>query len=206
MHSILDIDLDYFNLMPNAPDHLHRILTWANCPVTLVVEQHNDAYSQWRKQWRRDNIAPSHILHVDEHHDMMDQRRQVNIGNFMYHAMRLWPMCRVHWQVQVAIDSPGMWLANETWSSLRPRFSQGPHRPAGWPKPDVVTVCTSPDFMVPSLAATLMDVSSAFMANKQGDGIPQTQSHRRQATNAHVLKSAAKSEQRTLASGAMDAK
>ena len=53
-----------------------------------------------------------HILHVDEYHDMMDQ--QTNIANFMFHAMRIWPKCQVHWLVQHPIDSPAVWLEDET--------------------------------------------------------------------------------------------
>ena len=96
----------------------------------MVVECHNHAFARWRKRWRTHAIAPSHILHVDEHHDMMDQRQQTNIANFMFHAMRMWPQCRVHWLVQHPIDSPAMWLEDETWDSLRRRFSQGPRRVA----------------------------------------------------------------------------
>ena len=166
MYSILDIDLDYFNLMPDAADHLGRLLTWAGRPVSMVVERHNHAFARWRRRWRTDGISPSHILHVDEHHDMMDQRRQANIGNFMFHAMRTWPQCRVHWLVQYPIDSPAMWLEVETWNTLRDRFSHGPRRPARWPKPDVVSVCTSPDFVTPDLATELMEVLAGFMVKK----------------------------------------
>ena len=107
IYSILDIDFDYFNLMSVPGDQLRRLLRWADCPVTTVVDRHNHAFSHWRKRWRFDGISPTHILHVDEHHDMMDQRQQTNIGNFMFHAMRMWPECRVHWLVQQAIDSYG---------------------------------------------------------------------------------------------------
>ncbi len=165
MYSILDIDLDYFNLMSDAADHFRRLLVWADQPVAMVVERHNHAFAQWRKRWRKDAIAPSHILHVDEHHDMMDQRQQANIGNFMLHAMRLWPQSRVHWQVQEAIDSPAMWLEDETWNLLRRRFTHGPDRPTRWPKPDVVSVCISPDFIAPNLARELTDVLSEFMGD-----------------------------------------
>lgn len=158
MHSILDIDFDYFNEIPNAPRRLERLLNWAACPVSLVVERHHHAFARWRKTWQANDIAPSHILHVDEHHDMMDQQQQTNIANFMFHAMRIWPQCRVHWLVQYPIDSPAMWLEDETWNALRHRFSCGPHRPARWPKPDVVSVCTSPEFVAPSLGAELTDV------------------------------------------------
>ena len=91
MYSILDIDLDYFNQVPDAAHRLEQLLNWAACPVSMVVECHNHAFARWRKRWRTHAIAPSHILHVDEHHDMMDQRQQTNIANFMFHAMRMWP-------------------------------------------------------------------------------------------------------------------
>ena len=163
MYSILDIDLDYFNQMPDAAHRLEQLLNWAACPVSMVVERHNHAFARWRKKWQANGIAPSHILHVDEHHDMMDQRQQTNIANFMFHAMRMWPQCRVHWLVQHSIDSPAMWLEDETWNLLRRRFSYGPNRPAQWPKPDIVSVCTSPDFVAPNLAAKLTEVLSEFM-------------------------------------------
>ena len=167
MCSILDIDLDYFNLMTDAADRLGHLLTWAERPVSIVVERHNHAFARWRRRWRTNGITPSHILHVDEHHDMMDQRQQANIGNFMFHAMRMWPQCRVHWLVEHPIDSPAMWLEDETWDSLRRRFTHGPHRPARWPKPDVVSVCTSPEFVSHVLGEELMNVVSRFMATKQ---------------------------------------
>ena len=162
MYSILDIDLDYFNLMPDASQRLHEMLTWASCPVSIIVDHHNHAFTQWRKKYCK-HITPSHILHVDEHHDMMDQRQQTNIANFMYHAMCLWQDCRVHWMVQEAIDSPSMWLEEETWNLLKHRFSYGPHIPDRWPKPHIVSVCTSPDFVSLNLTTELLDVLSDFM-------------------------------------------
>ena len=162
MYSILDIDLDYFNQIPDAAHRLKQLLNWAACPVSMVVERHNHAFARWRNKWQTHDTAPSHILHVDEHHDMMDQRQQTNIANFMFHAMRMWSECRVHWLVQYPIDSPAMWLKDETWDSLRHRFSHGPLRPARWPKPNVVSVCTSPGFVPPNLATELMDVVAAF--------------------------------------------
>jgi len=166
MYSILDIDLDYFNHIPDAPQHLGQLLTWAACPVSMVLERHNHAFQRWKKRWRTNGIAPTHILHVDEHHDMMDQRQQTNIANFMFHAMCTWPNCQVHWLVQYPIDSPAMWLDDEMWENLRQRFTQGPRRPALWPKPDIVSVCTSPDFVPDKLEKDLMDVLSGFMANE----------------------------------------
>ena len=163
MYSILDIDLDYFNQMTDPALCLEHLLKWAACPVSMVVERHNHAFARWRKRWRTRKVAPSHILHVDEHHDMMDERAQTNIANFMFHAMRMWPQCRVHWLVQHPIDSPAMWLQDDTWDLLRRRFSQGSNRPARWPKPDIVSVCTSPGFVSPRLTTELMDVLSGFM-------------------------------------------
>jgi hypothetical protein len=78
---------------------------------------------------------------------MMDDRAVPNIGNFMVHAMQMWPACRVHWMVEFPIDSPTMWLSDDTWKDLRPRFSMGARRPSKWPKPDLVSVCTSPPFI-----------------------------------------------------------
>jgi hypothetical protein len=37
IYSILDIDLDYFNLMPGAPHRLDQLLNWEACPVSMVV-------------------------------------------------------------------------------------------------------------------------------------------------------------------------
>ena len=170
MYSILDIDLDYFNLMSDATQCLHEMLTWASCPAFIIVERHNHAFAQWRKRCQKQGITPSHILHVDEHHDMMDQRQQTNIGNFMYHAMCLWQDCRVHWLVQEAIDSPSMWLEEEAWDLLQYRFSYGPHRPARWPKPHLVSICTSPDFIAPRLLAELMNVLSGFTSEAYQNG------------------------------------
>lgn len=167
MHSILDIDLDYFNQLPDAAARLAHLLAWAACPVSMIVERHNHAFSRWKRRWKTHNVAPSHILHVDEHHDMMDQRQQANIANFMFHAMRIWPQCRVHWLVQHPIDSPAMWLEEETWNSLRHRFSYGRHRPGSWPKPDLVSVCTSPDFVTPNLAAELLEVLAGFTVDNR---------------------------------------
>ncbi len=97
MYSILDID--YFNLMSDPENQLRRLLRWADRPVNTVVDQHNHASARWRRRRRADGVSSTHILHVDEHHVMMDQRQQTNIGNFMFHAMRMWPECRVHWLV-----------------------------------------------------------------------------------------------------------
>ncbi len=163
MYSILDIDLDYFNQLPEPGVSLELLMNWADRPVSMVLERHNHAFARWRAKLRTHDIFPTHILHVDEHHDMMDQRPQTSIANFMFHAMRIWPQCRVHWLVQYPIDSPAMWLEDETWNLFRRRFTHGPHLPAKWPKPDLVSVCTSPNFVSPVVAQELLKVLSRFM-------------------------------------------
>ena len=167
MYSILDIDLDYFNLLPEPGVSLENLLNWAGLPVSMIVERHNHAFARWKTKLRTHGIVPTHILHVDEHHDMMDQRPQTNIANFMFHAMRIWSQCRVHWLVQYPIDSPAMWLDDDTWDLFRHRFTHGPHRPARWPKPDLVSVCTSPDFVSPAVTQELLKVLSCFTTKTQ---------------------------------------
>jgi hypothetical protein len=148
MSSILDIDLDYFNLMDNPVQRLSQLLAWAACPVTFVVENHHQAFRRWMDCVENGRLRePQYILHVDEHHDMMDEAAKPNIANFVYHAMRTWPQVRVHWLVEEAIDSPSMWLSEDTWMVLSERFTFGARRPRNWPKPDLVSVCTSPEFV-----------------------------------------------------------
>jgi hypothetical protein len=159
MSSILDIDLDYFNLMSNPEQSLERLLLWAGHPINIVVDRHNKAITYWKQHIRKVMLdAPSHILHVDEHHDMMDEAERIHIGNCIYHAMCIWPECRVHWLVEVPIDSPAMWLSDETWEMLESRFSMGNCIPRKWPKPDFVSVCTSPEFVNEPLLDNLLGV------------------------------------------------
>ena len=148
MSSILDIDLDYFNLMDNPAQRLAQLLAWADCPVSFVVEKHHEALRRWRSCVKKGSLRePQYILHVDEHHDMMDERATPNLANLICHAMRTWPKVRVHWLVEQAIDSPAMWLSDDTWTLLSTRFTWGPRRPAKWPKPQLVSVCTGPEFV-----------------------------------------------------------
>ena len=160
MSSILDIDLDYFNLAKDPLAQFDRLLAWADRPVAFIVERHHEAFARWRSRVRRGALDPPQwTLHVDEHHDMMDEQRRSNVANVMYQAMRAWPTCRVHWQVENPIDSPGMWLSDDTWAALRKRFSSSATRPRRWPKPDLVSICTSPDFVRPSLRDQLLDIA-----------------------------------------------
>ena len=76
MSSILDIDLDYFNLIENPEQRLQELLDWGDCPIAFIVEKHHKAYSRWKDRVKRGTLTqPSHILHVDEHHDMMDHKK-----------------------------------------------------------------------------------------------------------------------------------
>ena len=164
MSSILDIDLDYFNLVENPIQRLVGLLTWADCLVAFVVENHDQVFVRWKDRVKSGMLAPpTYILHVDEHHDMMDERKNSNIANFMYHAMRTWQDCRVHWLVQQRIDSPSMWLSDDVWGSFKPRFSVSPHRPRGWPRPNLVSVCSSPDFLDKDLRQQLLNTTQKFL-------------------------------------------
>jgi len=155
--SILDIDLDYFQFVDAPLDRLNEILRWANRPVDRLVEHHQESLEYWVDAIRKRSLsAPQFILHVDEHHDMLSERKPINCGNCLYFAMRRWPQCRVHWQINDPIDSPSMWLSEEAWASVAKRFTMGPRRKRGWPKPDIVTVCTSPGFLEESLARKLV--------------------------------------------------
>lgn len=157
MSSILDIDLDYFNLIEQPVQRLNKLLKWANCPVAFIIENHHKAFARWKDRIRRGSLSsPTHILHVDEHHDMMDERVYPNIANFMYHAMLTWKDCHVHWLVEQRIDSPNRWLNDDTWDSLSPRFSTSAYLPKNWPKPDFVSVCTSPFFINKGLSQKLL--------------------------------------------------
>jgi hypothetical protein len=163
MSSILDIDLDYFNLIPDPVAQLENLLSWAGRPVDIVVEKHHHVLRRWTGRVRRGTLTPPEfILHVDEHHDMMDERRTPNIGNMMYHAMNRWPDCRVCWLAEYRIDHPGQWLEDETWRTLKPRFRMVTLRPPRWPKPDLVSVCTSPEFVHDSLLKQLTDTLAEY--------------------------------------------
>ena len=156
MCSILDIDLDYFNLMDDPVQRLRRLLAWAERPADIFVERHHQVLRRWKARIKKGTMAPpTYVLHVDEHHDMMDEKLQPNIANVAYHVMREWPECQMHWLVEEFIDSPSMWLSEETWRSLGPRFSMGPRRPRSWPRPDLVSICTSPEFVSPDLRRRL---------------------------------------------------
>ena len=157
MCSILDIDLDYFNTIRDPVQRLGKLLTWAGRPVDFIVEKHYAVLKRWQEHIRRRGLpCPTHILHIDEHHDMMDEQAVPNIANVMVHALRRWPQCRLHWLVEQPIDSPEMWLSGNTWDQLAPRFSMGPHKPRSWPRPDLVSVCTSPSFVPKALREKLL--------------------------------------------------
>jgi hypothetical protein len=60
-----------------------------------------------------------------------------------------------------------MWLDNDVWLSFSPRFSVGSNRPHGWPKPDIVSICTSPDFISNDLLQRLLKTTEELMRAKQ---------------------------------------
>ena len=183
MSCILDIDLDYFNLIENPEKRLRELLDWSNRRIAFIVEKHHKAFSRWKDRVKRGTLTPpSHILHVDEHHDMMDQKRNTNIANLMYHAMLTWKSCRVHWIVDHPIDSPEMWLDDDVWISFSQRFSMGSNRPRGWPKPDIVSICTSPEFINDDLLQRLLKTSKEFMTVKQRSDIEKTKCRTSQFT------------------------
>ena len=168
MSSILDIDLDYFNLTENPVQRLAKLLSWAECPVSFLVDNHHESLRRWKTYVKKGRLPePRHILHVDEHHDMMDEKRTPNIANFIYHAMCTWPKVRVHWLVEEPIDSPAMWLSDVTWKVLSKRFTCGPYVPPEWPKPQLVSVCTSPQFVPVCLLKELLAPIEKFVIAEQ---------------------------------------
>jgi len=159
MSCILDIDLDYFNQIDSPVERLRELLHWGSRPVSVVVQKHHHAFRKWRYLVRYGQLSiPQFIIHVDEHHDMMDERQNPNLANFMYHVMCEWPSCKVHWLADTVIDHPNMWLGEETWSVLSNRFSYGACIPHDWPKPDPISVSTSPEFVDNCLLSKLMDL------------------------------------------------
>jgi hypothetical protein len=157
MYSILDIDLDYFNNHENPVQRFDSLLDWADRPVYFIVEKHYEVLGQWQKRMEKIGLSsPTHIMHVDEHHDMMDEQAVPNIANMIVHALRRWPQCQVHWLVENPIDYPEMWLSDSTWKSLSTRFSKGASKPINWPKPNLVSVCTSPAFVAKSIRNQLL--------------------------------------------------
>ncbi len=154
---ILDIDLDYFRLFHRPVQTLDHLLRWAGRPVDFVVEHHHQAYGRWEKLVKQRVItAPHFILHADEHHDMLSEKLPVQFGNFLYFALRHWPQCRVHWLTPAAIDYPDQWLSEENWKAISGRFTSGPNIQRDWPKPDLVSLCTSPGFIDTALAHALL--------------------------------------------------
>ena len=158
MSSILDIDLDYFNLVSDPIGALTELLAWSHRPVDVVADNHADAMRHWAKLVDAGSTpVPRYILHVDEHHDMMDQKNTINIANVMYHAMLRWPRCRVYWMAEDSIETPGMWLDPDVWGRLRRRFRMGRQRPKKWPTPHFLSVTISVDFVRPDLRDALME-------------------------------------------------
>jgi hypothetical protein len=158
MASILDIDLDYFNLVKDPVRVLSELLAWTGRPVDVLAERHGDALRRWVRLAASGRLpAPTHILHVDEHHDMMDSKTNINDANVMYRAMSMWPECRVFWMAEGMIDTPALWLDDSIWKRLKTRFRMGTRHPLKWPAPDFLSVTVSADFLRPGLKELLME-------------------------------------------------
>ena len=105
MASILDIDLDYFNLVKDPVRALSELLAWADRPVDVLADRHGDALRRWVRLAASGRFPePTHILQVDEHHDMMDSKTNSNDANVMCQALSRWPECRVF--CALALRSP----------------------------------------------------------------------------------------------------
>jgi hypothetical protein len=158
MSVILDIDLDYLALFGQPERELEKVLAWAARPVDFMVIHHHEAFRQWRRLAKDGDIRPPQlIIHLDEHHDMMSETPPVNFGSFIYFAMRQWPECQVYWVMPQPIDYPDMWLSVEAWHTVSSRFSHFKRLRQQWPKPDLVSVCTSPGFIDESLSQRLVE-------------------------------------------------
>jgi hypothetical protein len=158
MSVILDIDLDYFRLFKHPMREWEQLLGWASRPVDFVVKDHHQAFTRWQKLVNQGAISsPSLIIHADEHHDMLSESPPVQFGNFPYFALRQWPECRVHWLTAKPIDHPDMWLSQTAWHAISSRFSSGSKMRREWPKPDLVSVCTSPGFVDEKLSRSLLE-------------------------------------------------
>ena len=155
---ILDIDLDYFALFDQPLRELERVLEWAERPVDFIVRHHHEAFLRWKRMVTAHSIGPPRIIiHADEHHDMMSEKAPANFGSFLYFAMRHWPDCRVCWVTPHAIDHPDMWLSDDAWDDVSSRFECFERFRPRWPKPDLVSVCTSPGFIDQRLAIRLLE-------------------------------------------------
>lgn len=158
MSVILDIDLDYFALSEHPMRQLERLLAWAGSHVDFVVQHHHEAYARWKQMVTAGTIGRPHlIIHVDEHHDMMSERAPANFGSFLYFAMRRWPKCRVIWVTPQPIDYPNLWLSEDAWQAVSSRFGRARRFNRQWPRPDLVSVCTSPDFIDGRLSQSLLE-------------------------------------------------
>ena len=48
MSSILDINLDYFNLIKIPEQQLLELLDWENCLIAFIVEKHHKVFHCWK--------------------------------------------------------------------------------------------------------------------------------------------------------------
>ncbi len=67
MSSILDIDLDYFNLIENPEQRLLELLDWGDCPIAFVVEKHHKAYSRWKDRVKKGTLTGLFMRFAESH-------------------------------------------------------------------------------------------------------------------------------------------
>ena len=173
MSVILDIDLDYFRCSDEPLKRLNELLAWANRPVDHIVTHHHEALAFWTKAVKDGVIdTPHFILHVDEHHDMLCEDPPINAGNFLYFAMRRWPECRVHWLVDWRSTRRSSGCPRINWKAVTRRFTSGKRLRPGWPTPDMVTMCTSPGFIISkALSKRLLGVMDGCTGDAEEDRI-----------------------------------
>ncbi len=82
MAFILDIDLDYFQFFKNPIGRLEEVLQFARRPVDFIVDKHHKVVKRWDTAIKKGIIrAPTFILHVDEHHDMLSEHPPMQFGS-----------------------------------------------------------------------------------------------------------------------------
>ncbi|MCK5835832.1 MAG: hypothetical protein KAH09_01080 [Desulfobacula sp.] len=68
--------------------------------------------------------------------------------------------------VDTPIESPEMWFDDNVWMSLSKRFSIGFDLTKGWPKPDIVSICTNPESIENDLLERLLQTMDEFKPKK----------------------------------------
>jgi len=53
MSSILDIDLDYFNLIKDPEQRVLDLLDWGDFAIAFIVEKHHKVLPRWKDRVKR---------------------------------------------------------------------------------------------------------------------------------------------------------